>query len=314
MRIIIIIIILHFMVIQHSIPIPLMPVSLLKKQRHMMNEMLTGWDKGLCSIGVFQMSHVKIEDMHDAPTTSYRKPCRKTIKFVLLFILKGFKGPKDSSIRRTVLPQDSWPCDAPCQVLPAPVYLQKTLSLGISFMSIVEQQIIALHSLTLCVISPCVYMNSWMAQCFLLSAYHTWLQLLAGLWYKTSVDSWDVQACGKDQGGPDTMKMPLLSQIRLDSLKHRQWPKEPESYAFSWILHFMFFRGSVICSSFLPLFGISVTRINISKYKRRSLDCLLILRFLFLSYSRLPFLFKNSSFYLAQNKGSCSVFNIILWS
>lgn len=164
--IIIIIIILHFMVIQHSIPIPLMSVSLLKKQRHMMNEMLTGWDKGLCSIGVFQMSHVKIEDMHDAPTTSYRKPCRKTIKFILLFILKGFKGPKDSFIRRTVLPQDSWPCDTPCQVLPVSVYLQKTLSLGISFMSTVVQQIIALHSLTLCIISPCVYMNSCTASVF----------------------------------------------------------------------------------------------------------------------------------------------------
>lgn len=85
------------------------------------------------------MSHVKIEDMHDALTTSYRKLCRKTFKFILLVILKGFKGPKDSSIRRTVLPQDSWPSNTPCQILPVPVYLQKTLSLGISFTSIAVQ-------------------------------------------------------------------------------------------------------------------------------------------------------------------------------
>lgn len=199
----------------------------------MINEMLTGWDKGLCSIGIFQMSHVKIEDMHDAPTTSYRKLCRKTIKFILLFILKGFKGPKDSSIYRTVLPQDSWPCDTPCQVLPAPVYLQKTLSLGISFMAVAMQQIIALHSLTLCIISPCVYMNSCMTSVFssFCLSHVTPLQLL--------VVSWDAQACGEDQGGPDTMKMPLLSQLRLDSLKHSQWPNEPESYAFSRMLHFV---------------------------------------------------------------------------
>lgn len=132
----------------------------------MINEMLTGWDKGLCSIGIFQMSHAKIEDMQDTPTTSYRKLCRKAIKFILLFILKGFKGPKDSPVSRIVPPQDRWPTDTPCQVLLLPAYFQKTLFMGISSMSITMQQTISWFSLTLPIISPCVYMNSYMASVF----------------------------------------------------------------------------------------------------------------------------------------------------
>lgn len=71
------------------------------------------------------MSHAKIEDMHDTPATSYRKLCRKTIKFILLFTLKGFKGPKDSSIDLIVPPQDSWPTDTTCQGLPAASWFSK---------------------------------------------------------------------------------------------------------------------------------------------------------------------------------------------